>query len=302
MPSVFIIIVNWNGFWDTSECIRSILNISYDNYTIIVVDNSDKDESKELAKIFSEVITLRSETNLGFAGGNNLGIEYALGKGADYILLLNNDTTVEKDFLNILVDSASNNKNIGITVPQINYYNEPHKIWSAGGTISKIRGSGFAETNTWENKVERKDKSVSFVSGCCMLIKKEVIKKVGMFDEMFFLYVEDTDLCFRVLKAGYSINVVSKTKIYHKIKGSTRNNFSVLPLYYTTRNRLYFAKKNFGSIYLLTVLYIFTIMLLKSFGWVFTGKLMNIYTVYRAFIDFYFSRLGKTDHNNFQSS
>jgi GT2 family glycosyltransferase len=146
MRSVYIIIVNWNGLKDTYECIRSVLNISYKNYTILVVDNgSDKDDSKEIATKFPEVITLRSESNLGFSGGNNLGIKYAMDKGAEYILLLNNDTIVEKDFLDVLVNIASKNQTIGLAVPKINYYSEPSKVWYAGGYISKFRGAALTE-------------------------------------------------------------------------------------------------------------------------------------------------------------
>ncbi|MBK7630774.1 MAG: glycosyltransferase family 2 protein [Ignavibacteriales bacterium] len=134
---VFIIIINWNGYNDTNECINSILKISYPNYEILLVDNgSDKNEYEKVISLKSKATLIRSEKNLGFSGGNNLGIKYALDCGADYLLLLNNDTIVEPNFLNPLLKVFEEEINVGIVAPQINYFNEPKKIWSAGGKIS----------------------------------------------------------------------------------------------------------------------------------------------------------------------
>ena len=105
-----------------------------------------------------------------------------------------------------------------------------------------------------------------------MLIKRDVLLKIGMFDENYFLYAEDTDLCLRAIKAGYKILSLPKSKIFHKVNSSTKSRYSTLPLYYTTRNRLYFAKKNFHKFYFITVSYIFLTMFLKSINWILSGK------------------------------
>jgi GT2 family glycosyltransferase len=236
---------------------------------------------------------------LGFSGGNNFGIEILLKQNADFILLLNNDTTVEPNFLEILVNKFESDNRTGIAAPQINYYDEPDKIWSAGGKISKIRGSGFAYSDKSERVFDKSDISVGFVSGCCMLIKRDVFINTGLFDENYYLYNEDTDFCLRTLKAGYKIYVTPKSKIYHKVNSSTNRELSLLPLYYTTRNRLYFAKKNFPQILFLTAIYLFITMLLKSLVWIIKGRYKNLIVVNNAIKDFYRGKLGKTENNIF---
>ena len=302
MIKIVIIILNWNGYDDTSELLNSLKKANkIPKSHIVVVDNDSTHNDAEKLKMnygdFIEVI--KCENNLGFAGGNNTGIKYALNNLADYILLLNNDTIVEPDFLEPLINVLNSNNAIGISAPQINYYQDRRKIWTSGGKISRIRGSGFAYSDKFEDNKDKENKYVDFVSGCCMLIKREVFDKVGLFDEKYFLYVEDTDFCFRTIKAGFKIIVSQNSKIFHKIGNSTVNNFSVLPVYYTTRNRLYFAKKNFYSTYLITVIYILFTMILKSLWWNFTGKCNLVNSIKWAFKDFFRGIMGKADLEKF---
>ncbi|MCW8805862.1 MAG: glycosyltransferase family 2 protein [Ignavibacteriaceae bacterium] len=303
MPNINLIILNWNGYDDTAELLCSLQKVRSQNFNTLVVDNDSKgDDAEKLEINFKGFIkVLRCQSNLGFAGGNNEGIKKALRENADYILLINNDTTVEPDFLESLLKVFEKDSKIGIVVPQINYYNQPNKIWTEGGRISRLKGSGFAYSDKLESEVEQSDKSVSFVSGCCMLIKKEVFLKVGMFDENYFLYTEDTDFCLRTIRAGYKIYVNPRSKIFHKVNSSTKSSYSTLPLYYTTRNRLYFAKKNFRNSYFLTVIYIFLSMILKSVMWLLSGKLKNILAVQKAFSDFFSGGMGKTEHTLYSS-
>jgi len=298
-PLVHIIVLNWNGLEDTSELLESLSKISYSNYLIVIVDNnSANDEAEKIENICEgKAHIIRCKENLGFAGGNNLGIKKALEDNTDYILLLNNDTTVNPDFLEILVNKFETENQAGIIAPRINYYDEPEKIWSEGGKVSRIRGSGFAYSDKLETEFKRVDRSVTFVSGCCMLIKSEVFLKIGLFDENYFLYTEDTDLCLRVIKAGYKIYITPQSKIFHKVNNSTKSSYSTLPLYYTTRNRLYFARKNFQKFHFLTVSYIFLAMILKSIKWLLSGKLENIAAVQKAFNDFFSGKMGKTEHS-----
>jgi len=298
---IHIVILNWNGIDDTSQLLSSLFKISYPNIKIIVVDNNSLNDEAELLKnnYGDKVHILSCKKNLGFSGGNNIGIKYSLEDKADFVLLLNNDTTVEADFLEPLVNKFNSSNQVGITAPQINYFNEPDKIWSAGGKISRIRSSGFAKSNIKETEFNKGHKSVSFVSGCCMLIRNEVLERIGLFDENFFLYNEDTDLCERAIRAGYEILIISESKIYHKVNSSTEKNMSLLPLYYTTRNRLYFAKKNFPTTFGLTFLYIISSMIFKSIIWFLSGKRKNISVVKNAIKDFLAGKMGMANHNNF---
>jgi hypothetical protein len=303
-PLVYIVILNWNGFKDTSELLESLSKITHTNHKITVVDNnSSPGEVEKIESAYGDKLhVIRCKENLGFSGGNNVGIKYSLEEKSDYILLLNNDTTVQPDFLEILVNKFETENQAGIIAPRINYYDEPKKIWSEGGKISRIRGSGFAYSDKLEADVDTTDKSVTFVSGCCMLVKPEVFLKVGLFDENYFLYTEDTDLCLRTMKSGYKIFVAPESKIFHKINSSTKKNYSSLPLYYATRNRLYFAKKNFKNSYYLTVAYLLLSMLIKSAGWFMIGRIENITSVYSAFKDFFTGNMGKKKHKRFEQA
>lgn len=293
---ITIIILNWNGANDTIECINSLKEIKNFTLDIFVIENgSDQDDYLELKNKFPEIKLIRCEENLGFAGGNNLGIKYAMNDNPDYILLLNNDTTVEPDFIDRLLKVFEKKSKAGIVAPRINYYYEPKKIWTEGGKISRIRGSGFAYSERYDNGVDTEFRSVTFVSGCCMLIKRELIETIGMFDKNYFLYVEDTDFCKRTLDSGYKIYIAYSSKIFHKVSSSTNKNLSVLPLYYMTRNRLYFAKKNFPKTHFITFFYILITMLIKSIIWISQGKANNISIVSIAFSDFLRGNMGKVN-------
>ena len=298
LPKIIAVTINWNGYKDTIELIESFKKVTYSNLEIIVIDNNSLTDEVEKLKssLGNSVQIIILNENIGFTGGNNIGIVAALNQNADYILTINNDTTVEPNFLENLLQEFKNSKQIGIVAPQINYFFEPNRVWSAGGRISKFRASGFANSDKLESQLSKIDREVEFVSGCCMLIKKEVFEDVGLFDENFFLYLEDTDLCYRVNKAGHKIIVTPKSKIFHKVKMSTKVNHSTLPLYYTTRNRLYFAKKNFKSTFTLTLIYLLTVMIVKSIYWFILGKVKYVQAVNQAFKDFFAKKMGKIDN------
>ncbi len=294
-PKVSIIILNWNGLKDTLECLESLQKINYPNHEVIVVDNnSSGDDVNIIKEKFGDYVKeiIISKDNLGFSGGNNLGIKYSLKKGTDFILILNNDTIVEPDFLGLLINKFKLDEQAGIVAPLINYYNKPQIIWSAGGKINKIRGAGVAYSDKL-SFINKKASLVEFVSGCCMLIKKEVFQKIEGFDENFFLYNEDTDLCLRVLRTGYKIFVESNSIIYHKVKSSTKRNLSAVALYYETRNRLYFVKKNFNNFYFITGLYIGITMIIKSVFWIISGEFKKVEAVWKSIRDFASGKMGK---------
>lgn len=293
-PSVFIIIVNWNGYRDTLECVESLYKINYKNYKVILIDNgSDTNEIDAITDKFPSTVLIKSNANLGFSGGNNLGIEFSIQSGAEYVLLLNNDTIVEVDFLNHLVGNIIQNDKVVIAVPKINYHSNPQTIWYGGGFISKIRGSGFT---LGEGKFEgsyNKNKFVTFATGCCLLIETRVIKQIGTLDESYFLYLEDVDYCLRVISAGYKILYVADSKIYHKVSVSTKKNNALLPLYYVTRNRFYLTKKSLSYYFYLTFPTILIIFIIKSLYWALTGQTEKIKIVKKAIDDFLKKKMGK---------
>ena len=292
-PRVSIIILNWNGLNDTIECLESLKKIDYPNYEVILVDNNSTGNDvgvikKEFGNFINKIIV--NKENLGFSGGNNIGIKDAINRNSEYILLLNNDTVVEKNFLNILLQRSIANPDVGLLGPLICYYSDHNKVWSAYGFISKIRGSGFSKKRNSYADYLIKDKICSFLSGCCLLIKKEVIEKVGALDENYFLYLEDTDYCYRALQAGFKMLYVGQSRIYHKVNVSTKKSNKLLPLYYTTRNRLYFAKKNLAFWFYIISVYLYFTMKIKRLFSEDSDKMK--YFLQKAYLDFKNGKFG----------
>ncbi len=247
-PLVHVIVLSWNEFDDTVECLESLQKINYFNYKIILVDNGSRDGSiQKLQERFGneeKIKIIANSENLGFAGGNNVGIEYAMKKEADYVLLINNDTTVNKNFLTELVNAAEKNKQAGVLGSKIYYYSDPKRIWFAGGKINKLLTKGtHIGYDEIDNGQRDEIKKYDYLTGCCLLIKKEVIKKIGVLADDYFLYYEDTDFCLRVKKAGYNCLYVPASKIYHKVSRSSKPG-SPSYIYYHTRNGLTMAKRN----------------------------------------------------------
>ncbi|ASI99891.1 glycosyl transferase family 2 [Thermococcus celer Vu 13 = JCM 8558] len=298
-PRVSIIILNWNGWRDTVECLESLYRITYPNYDVIVVDNGSRDESiqkiKEYArgkikvnskffkynpknkpiKVFEvgedeakegkfnrplyekldpdrRMILIKNRDNYGFAGGNNVGIKFALSVlNPSYVLLLNNDTVVDPDFLSELVKVAESDEKIGIVGPKIYYYDyngRSDMINFTGADLILWRGTekryGFNEVDRgqWDRIM-----SVDKIEGSCMLIKKEILEKVGFFDEKFFCYWEETDLCLRTKHTGHNLLYVPTARTWHKVASSSGGILSNFHEYYMTRNRLWFLKRNSSS-------------------------------------------------------
>ena len=271
MPKVSIVLVNYNSSDHTLECINSLMNIDYKNFEIIIVDNaSGMLERKKLDQISLEnVKIINSDVNLGFSGGNNLCISEVMSN-SEFILLLNNDTVVEQNFLTELVMAAKSNKNIGIVCPQIfNYYNRS-EVSYAGGDINYLKGSVYiVGINDKRKDLYEVPRKISFATGCCMLINSKVFKDVGLLPEEYFLYFEDTDFSVRVIRKGYSIWYQPTAKIYHKESVSTKR-YSDNYQYYFVRNRFYFIKKNYLIVnkftaYPISLLYVIKKILEKKF-------------------------------------
>lgn len=296
-PLVSIVILNWNGLKDTIECLESLEKIDYSNYKIIVVDNnSEGNDAGILEKKYRNykynknyINVIRSKKNLGFGGGNNMGIRTILEEGkSKYILLLNNDTVVEPNFLKELVKTAENNSRLGIVGGKILYYNKPNKIWYAGGKLDLLRGSGY---HFFQGKINQSEISgeidVTFITGCLMLIKKELFKKIGLLPEEYFLSVEDVDFCYNVISQGYKLKVNLNSKIYHKVSVSKGGENSVIDDYYVTRNRIYFMlRKIKNKKYLIPFMVFFLFSrIIIFFKFLIKGKGKKIWMMFRGIKD-----------------
>lgn len=186
----------------------------------------------------------RVEKNLGFAGGNNLGIKYALCHKADYIMLLNNDTLVQKHFLDNMLNCFNKDKKIGLVGCKIMYYPEKNVIWYGGGYIDwfKFIGSHYSMKQVDNGQCDN-EKEIDFMTGCCMLIKREVFENVGLLSEEYFMYFEDIDFCVKIKSVGYKIFYDPKAVIYHKVGLSSGGEESSFSIEWSTRNRLLFMNK-----------------------------------------------------------
>ncbi len=242
-PLVYCILLQWRSCDDTLECLASLQVASYPNLRIVVVDNGTPEPCRrELRTRFPAIELLLNEHNLGFSGGNNRGIAHALASGADYVLILNNDTIVAPDFLEPLVARLSADRRIGMAGPKIYQYGVAGQLWFAGTTRDwllgrplRLRHRGFGAIDRGQYDQEQYG---DFLSGCAMLLRREVFERVGMFDPAYFAYFEDVDLCLRTRRAGYRILYVPAARVYHKAARSStgRRNFSPLSVYFTTRN------------------------------------------------------------------
>lgn len=256
-PKVSIIILNWNGKEDTIECLESLKHIRYPNYEILLVDNGSTDGSVECFKEkYPKIEIIENKKNLGFAEGNNVGIRKVMERSTNYILLLNNDTVVDPEFLGELVKVADSDPKIGIVGAKIYYYEYNGKkdiLNFAGGQINFFKGETYhiGLNNTDKGQYDYL-RTVQYIEGSCMLIKKDVIRDIGVLDPDYFAYWEETDYCVRTLNKGYSIYYVPNAKIWHKIGASTKKDNNMLYLYLMTRNRILFMRKNAPLIFKIT--------------------------------------------------
>jgi len=278
-PKVAIIILNWNGWKDTIECLESLYRVTYPNYDVIVVDNYSTDNSiekienwannnsiyivkynesqakkggdpkkeKYLSKLLSnkKIRLIINNENYGFAIGNNIGIYFALNAiNPDYILLLNNDTYVDERFLTELIKVAESDEKIGILGPKMYYAEPPDVFWSAGGKLNMYLEHWQRGTN--ENDIGQFEKieDVDFIAGACMLIKRDVIEKIGLLPTEYFLGWEDIDYCISAKKNGFKCVYVPTARIWHKVSASYRRgkmNYAQVKL--GIRNRILFRYK-----------------------------------------------------------
>ena len=249
-PKVAIIILNWNSYDDTKECLKSLEMITYPNYEVIVVDNGSQDMSpSRLKNEFLDVHFIINKNNLGFARGCNLGIQEALQRDIEYILLLNNDTIVKSDFLEPAIQFFKNDGRVGIVGGKIYYYHDPDRIWSVGGKVLWLRGDfSYPGHGDVDHGQLNEAKEMDFVSGALMLISRVVLEKAGFLPEEYFFGYEDKEFCIRVARKGFKIFYVPNFAIFHKVGQSYKHSQKNLQIYNGYRNKLIFQKKMLSSV------------------------------------------------------
>ncbi len=249
-PLVYVLVINWNGRGHLQECFGSLLESTYPNARYLLIDNGSTDDSIEYMKgqfgPEERVEILRIEKNAGWSGGNNAGIEYALGVGADYVFLLNNDTVTAPDAITHLVDAAEADRRIGALAPKILLYDNPDLLNSIGLEAALTgaawdRGLGRMDGPQWDEV-----RPVAGVCGAAMFLRAEVFRETGLFAPEFEIYLDDLDLCLRIWSVGYTVQTCPTAVVRHKFSATMGEGALARRKYYlNTRNRLRVILRNF---------------------------------------------------------
>ena len=288
---VAVIVVNWKKYDITSSCIESILNSTNSNFKIILVDNESDNKKVKNFKYRNEIKIIQNKKNEGFSKANNIGIDYALKNNYDYTILINNDTIVEKNLIEVLLKTAQA-KNLSVVQPLILKYNSK-VIWNAGGRINYFFGN-FITRKKVGNSLNSSQELTEWLTGCCCLFKTKIFKEIGKLDESFFAYYEDVDFSLRLKKHGYKIGFTSKTHIYHYESFSSISNNSkggkLSPHihYLNIRNHILILKKHsdlFNSFG--TRLYQIFKIISYSIYFIFRLRFTKLNMVYKGLLDSY---------------
>lgn len=292
---VSIIILNWNGLEDTVECLESLKKMTYPNYEVILVDNgSEGNDAQVLKEKFGDYIHLiQNDKNYGYTGGNNIGMRYVLHDSAsEYILILNNDTVVTSDLLDHMVQVAESDASIGMVGSKVCYYDCPERIQGIGGKVNMWTGRasliGFKGIDTGQYDTEQE---VGYIFGCCLLVKTEVVRKIGLFDESYFCYWDETDYCFRARTAGYGVVYAPAATVWHKAslqlkvwdKSPKGGRVGGSSYYYMARNNFKFMRKHASKVQY----YSFVLNFFGFYVWLVTGVCLLSHRDVRQFIAFW---------------
>ncbi len=247
-PYVISIILNTNRRQDTLECLASLAQSDYANQQSIVLDNHSTDGSvAAIRAAFPAVQIIELAKNQGYAGNNNVGIQAALAQGADWIFVLNEDTIVDPACLRELIRWGESDPGIGIVGPMVYHHDEPNVIQSGGGQLSRQWDSVHVAKDEVDRGQLTQPHRVDWISGCAILVRRAVIEAVGMIDERFYYFWEETEWCIRAGKAGWQIFHVPQAKLWHK---GVQRNYRAKPslIYYSTRNRLLVLAKHHAPV------------------------------------------------------
>lgn len=278
-PKVHIIVLTWNQRDLIFDCLASLHHLDYPNYSVIVVDNASCDQTANAIRTnFPGATLIENSENLGFAEGNNVGIRYALEHGAEYVMLLNDDTLVDAPMLAELIAVAGADSEIGMVGPAIYYQNRPEVIWSAGNRIDWRTGA--LERVHADERIDSDLAPfiVDYLTGCALCMKSTAIKKIGVLDPRYFIYYEETDWCTRARAAGYRAVVVPRSRIWHKVSATIKQD-SPATTYYMTRNLFRFLARNSRGKVRLRV---FTLALLRELRTVLAHTIKPRYRHLRA--------------------
>jgi len=273
---VAVVVLAWNGKPLTLECLDSLAALRYENASVILVDNASADGTADAVRKAhgDRVAVIENEENLGFARGNNVGIRRALDEGADFVLLLNNDTVVDPALLDRLVEVIAGSDEIGIVGPKIYYASPPDRIWFAGGEVLLSRGLsrhiGIRERDTGRYDSIR---DVDYVTGCALLARREVFEKIGYLDPVFTAYYEDTDFCMRARRAGFRVVYAPAGKVWHKISASTGGELGRAKISRKLRSSAIFFRRYAAWHHWLTIPFFFAADVVRVLALVAAGRI-----------------------------
>lgn len=245
-PRVIFVIVNWNQCQLTLDCLDSLYAQDYAEWGVVVVDNCSQDGTPDAVRNrFPMAIVVEAGANLGIAAGNNLGIRRALEEKPAYVFLLNNDTVVAPDMLAHLVAAAESSPDIGMTGPTMLYFSQPNTIWCTGGKVDKWTGgtTRLGANDPLSSVAAVQPQDMEFTASCAVCIKSAVFAEIGVMDERYFMYYDETDWFARAARRGWRTVYVPKAQMWHRVAASTGWESPVVD-YYMTRNALLFLWKN----------------------------------------------------------
>lgn len=243
---VYIVILTWNGKQNTLDCLLSLESVWSEHTRGIVVDNGSSDGTAEAVRAnYPELIVLRNEENLGFTGGNNVGMRDALNRGADYILLLNNDTIVDPEFVGKMLEVALSSDRIGFVSPKICFADSPDLLWFAGARFNPLTGYGRVIGYREKDRGQYDDiREIDRPCGCAVLVSRRLCEEAGLLDPGIFLYMDEVEWMLRARKKGFTSFYAPKAKVWHKVSASVGRESHPDAFYYGVRNTLYALNRN----------------------------------------------------------
>ena len=238
LPLVYIVVLSWNRAATALECLDSIARSHYANARVVVVDNASEDDSADrIRELFPQIPLVRNPANLGYAEGNNVGMRYALERGAEFVLVLNDDILIEPDTLGCMVEAAG--RGVAAVGCKVRLFDEPDRLWAAGNANFNL-----AEAHPKDDGRFDAPRDLDYAVGCSILLRADVLKEIGCFDPAYYLTYEEVDWCCRARKAGYRIVYEPRAVVYHKHTTSFTGNHSPAFHYLSARNCLLFWKRN----------------------------------------------------------